>query len=91
MASSFSTEKTRPEADPMQILTQMNVFWGHAPRPPGLASLEAMGGVIFVEASQSHGGAGGWPSANPNPDECFLGAEGNAGTTLDKLPPEILT
>ncbi|KAA8909354.1 hypothetical protein TRICI_004520 [Trichomonascus ciferrii] len=43
-------------------------FWGHAPRPPGLASLEAMGSVhffLFVVASQSHGGAGGWPPANP--------------------------
>ncbi|KAA8915107.1 hypothetical protein TRICI_002716 [Trichomonascus ciferrii] len=36
-------------------------FWGHAPRPPELASLEAMGSgrlVLFVEASQSHGGRG---------------------------------
>ncbi|KAA8909907.1 hypothetical protein TRICI_004344 [Trichomonascus ciferrii] len=23
--------------------------------------------LLFVEASQSHGGAGGWPPANPNP------------------------
>ncbi|KAA8915853.1 hypothetical protein TRICI_001996, partial [Trichomonascus ciferrii] len=42
------------------------VFWGHVPRPPGLASLEAMDNVqffLFDEASQSHGGAGGWPPA----------------------------
>ncbi|KAA8902253.1 hypothetical protein TRICI_005912, partial [Trichomonascus ciferrii] len=47
-----------------------------APRPPGLASLEAMGSVLFflfVEASQSHGGAGGWPPASPNPGLVFWG------------------
>ncbi|KAA8916967.1 hypothetical protein TRICI_000865 [Trichomonascus ciferrii] len=28
---------------------------------------------LFVEASQSHGGAGGWPPANPNPVVFFWG------------------
>ncbi|KAA8915136.1 hypothetical protein TRICI_002745 [Trichomonascus ciferrii] len=41
------------------------VFWGHAPRPPGLASLEVMGKGILVEASQSHGSAGGRTPAKP--------------------------
>ncbi|KAA8913551.1 hypothetical protein TRICI_003155 [Trichomonascus ciferrii] len=50
--------------------------WGHAPKPPGLASLEAIGNVLFflfVGASQSHGGAGGWPPAKPNPGVVFWG------------------
>ncbi|KAA8917156.1 hypothetical protein TRICI_000694 [Trichomonascus ciferrii] len=52
------------------------VFWGHAPRPPELASLEPMGGgsfFLFVEASQSDRGEGGWPSASSNPELVFLG------------------
>ncbi|KAA8916973.1 hypothetical protein TRICI_000871 [Trichomonascus ciferrii] len=43
-----------------QILAQKGVPWGHAPRPPGSAS--PMSGYTllpFVEASQSHGAAGG--------------------------------
>ncbi|KAA8914938.1 hypothetical protein TRICI_002774 [Trichomonascus ciferrii] len=43
------------------------VSGGTPPRPPGLASLEVMGNVqffLFVEASQSHGGAGGQPPAD---------------------------
>ncbi|KAA8917727.1 hypothetical protein TRICI_000114 [Trichomonascus ciferrii] len=40
-----------------QKLTRMSFFWGHVPRPPGLASLDAMG----KQSSQNHGGAGGRP------------------------------
>ncbi|KAA8904447.1 hypothetical protein TRICI_005497 [Trichomonascus ciferrii] len=75
---SFYSLKPRRATDvaPCKSYNSNVVFWGHALRPPGLASLEIMGSVLFflfVEAPQSHGGAGGWPPANPNPNVVFWG------------------
>ncbi|KAA8910340.1 hypothetical protein TRICI_004138 [Trichomonascus ciferrii] len=56
------------------ISTDLSEF--HTPRPTGLVSLDAMGKdlcLLFVEASQIHGGAGGQPPANPNPVVVFWG------------------
>ncbi|KAA8898488.1 hypothetical protein TRICI_006550 [Trichomonascus ciferrii] len=79
------------EKDIQKVSGKSKSFKKGKRKPPGLASLEAMGSVqflLFVEASQSHGGAGGWPPAKPNPRIATVRTLSAAGGGLSRPPAE---